>query len=381
MPAADSEDAVSESGIVARDIWDKAAHLLDEEKKQPARLSRASEGIASDVRYKVPTGVGALDCLLNGGWPGGRIIELTGPWGSGKSTLMLMALRSAVAAGGWGVLIDQEGGFDRDRAVQLGLDPAQLVISEPPTMEDAFFHIDQYCERCRDEKQGLPPDRPIVICVDTLSALKTQPEVEHFKGRGKGRFQDGMMSRPRIVRGLLRQIVRSVSLAGVVVIFGTHTIKNPEGAMEIRIGEKESIEVDDSGEGGGLKLYATHRINLLVQNLLVVEATGEVVGQNVMAVDRKSKRGRPYQVVELPLYYSTGFSDDEALFRAVNRYALTEHRGSWCVVTHDGEEYKYQNERQFQSHLAKVEGLRAGLLARLQRSIQGDTDVRVQPKS
>ena len=369
---------------MAKDIYDNAVHSLDGEKKQVARLVRASEGSASDVRYRLSTGIGALDALLCGGWPGGRIIELTGPWGSGKSMLMLMALRSAVAAGGLGYLIDPENGFDKERSMQLGLDPSQLVISEPETMEDCFYHIGaQVCAHCRrDEKhpKGLADDVPIVICVDTLSALKTQPEIEYFNGRGRGRFQDGMMSRPRLVRMLLRQIVGPISKAGVVMIFGTQTIKGPNTSMTIKIGEKQSIEVDDSGEGGGLKFYASHRINLLVQNLLVVESSGEVVGQNVMAVDRKSKRGRPYQVMELPLYYSTGFNDDEALFRAINRYGLAEHRGSWCVIVFGGEELKYQNERQFQAHLTKVEGLRADILTRLQRSVMGDNNVRVEAK-
>ena len=69
----------------------------------------------------LPTGVAALDAvLLGGGLPRGRLTEIAGPTGSGKTTLARAIVESTVAAHGWVAYVDAQRTLDARDWVHLG---------------------------------------------------------------------------------------------------------------------------------------------------------------------------------------------------------------------------------------------------------------------
>ncbi|HKH94796.1 MAG TPA: ATPase domain-containing protein, partial [Gemmatimonadaceae bacterium] len=69
----------------------------------------------------LPTGVAALDAVLvGGGLPRGRLTEIVGPTGSGKTTLTRAIVESAVAAHGWVAYVDAQRTLDARDWVHLG---------------------------------------------------------------------------------------------------------------------------------------------------------------------------------------------------------------------------------------------------------------------
>ena len=87
----------------------------------------------------IPTGSIGLDVALGvGGYPRGRIIEIYGPESSGKTTLAIHAIAEAQKAGGIAAFIDAEHAFDRFYAEKLGVDVANLWISQPDNGEQAL---------------------------------------------------------------------------------------------------------------------------------------------------------------------------------------------------------------------------------------------------
>ena len=69
----------------------------------------------------LPTGVAALDAVLaGGGLPRGRLTEIVGPTGSGKTTLARAIVESAVAAHGWVAYVDAQRTLDARDWVHLG---------------------------------------------------------------------------------------------------------------------------------------------------------------------------------------------------------------------------------------------------------------------
>src|SRR6476469_3352962 len=69
----------------------------------------------------LPTGVAALDAvLLGGGLPRGRLTEIAGPAGSGKTTLTRAVVESTVAAHGWVAYVDAQRTLDARDWVHLG---------------------------------------------------------------------------------------------------------------------------------------------------------------------------------------------------------------------------------------------------------------------
>jgi recombination protein RecA len=69
----------------------------------------------------LPTGIAALDtALLGGGLPRGRLTELVGPTGSGKTTLARAIVECTIASHGWVAYIDAQRTLDARDWVHLG---------------------------------------------------------------------------------------------------------------------------------------------------------------------------------------------------------------------------------------------------------------------
>ena len=80
----------------------------------------------------IPSGILPLDVALGiGGVPRGRIVEIFGPEGGGKTTIALHILAEAQKAGGIAAFIDAEHALDPRLAASLGVDTANLYLSQP----------------------------------------------------------------------------------------------------------------------------------------------------------------------------------------------------------------------------------------------------------
>ncbi len=84
----------------------------------------------------IPSGAISLDVALGiGGFPRGRVVEIYGPEGSGKTTVALHAVASAQKGGGIAAFIDAEHALDPEYAKRLGVDTDALLVSQPDTGE------------------------------------------------------------------------------------------------------------------------------------------------------------------------------------------------------------------------------------------------------
>ncbi|HEV8108446.1 MAG TPA: ATPase domain-containing protein, partial [Burkholderiales bacterium] len=87
----------------------------------------------------VSTGSLGLDLALGvGGLPRGRVVEIYGPESSGKTTLTLQVIAEIQKLGGTAAFIDAENALDITYAAKLGIQTADLLISQPDTGEQAL---------------------------------------------------------------------------------------------------------------------------------------------------------------------------------------------------------------------------------------------------
>ena len=101
-------------------------------------MKLGDEAIVDEIDA-IPSGSLGLDIALGvGGYPRGRIIEIYGPESSGKTTLTLHAIAQCQKQGGIAAFIDAEHAFDRFYAEKLGIDVAELIISQPDNGEQAL---------------------------------------------------------------------------------------------------------------------------------------------------------------------------------------------------------------------------------------------------
>lgn len=84
-------------------------------------------GVAFERRQALATGLAPLDALLGGGFPRGRISEVVGGRGSGRTSLALTSLGRATADGELVAFVDTADGLDPASAQALGVNLAGLL--------------------------------------------------------------------------------------------------------------------------------------------------------------------------------------------------------------------------------------------------------------
>jgi hypothetical protein len=98
------------------------------------RLEAAAPPLRGEDRRRrpLPTGIAALDALLLGGFPRGRLSEVFGPVSSGRTGLMLRLLAGVTSGGGLAALVDPGDRLDPASAGSAGVDLARLLWLRGP---------------------------------------------------------------------------------------------------------------------------------------------------------------------------------------------------------------------------------------------------------
>ena len=136
--------------------------------------------MAGRVRSWVPSNLLGMDAVLgrNGnGLPVGRLIEMFGAEGQGKSSLAYYLIGQAQNSGGLCFLIDTEGSYDVAWAEQLGITNETLTVlsmTEDSSLEGYFDMIEDIGRRVRDSGS----DIPILIVLDTVYCALTREQLQ-----------------------------------------------------------------------------------------------------------------------------------------------------------------------------------------------------------
>ena len=101
----------------------------------PAELAeRLRAGAAPDEASALPrlaTGIAALDALLGGGFPRGRVSEITGPLSSGRTAIAHALLAAATRNGEIAAVVDAADAFDPESAAAAGVDLSRVLWARP----------------------------------------------------------------------------------------------------------------------------------------------------------------------------------------------------------------------------------------------------------
>ena len=154
----------------------------------------------------ISSGILPLDVALGiGGVPRGRVVEIFGPEGGGKTTIALHILAEAQKAGGIAAFIDAEHALDPRLAAALGVDTANLYLSQPDSGEQAFYILDTLV------RSGALD----LVVVDSVAALTPQAEIDGKMGEGSN--QVGLHA--RLMSYALRRLTSAIAKSKTTVIF------------------------------------------------------------------------------------------------------------------------------------------------------------------
>ncbi len=104
----------------------------------PAAASSPQAPWAPAGPEPLATAVPALDELLAGGLPRGKLVEMVGARSSGRFSAVLATLAAATAAGEAAALVDLGDGLDPQAAATLGMDLRRLLWLRPVSLKQAL---------------------------------------------------------------------------------------------------------------------------------------------------------------------------------------------------------------------------------------------------
>ena len=281
----------------------QVAYFLNQESESP-----------TDVKDWVSTGSSMLDIAISnkphGGIGVGKITELNGLEGCGKSLVGAHLLANTQKKGGLAVYIDTESAVSQEFLDAIGIDTTKMLYIQLETVEDVFEAVEHIIAKIRESDK----DRLVTILVDSLAAATTKVELEADFDK------DGWAtSKAIIISKAMRKITNMIARQQVALIF-TNQLRQKLGVM---FGDPWTT----SG-GKALPFHASTRVRL--KNAGQIKDTKKnTIGIKIKAQVIKNRLGPPLRVAEFMLYFDRGISDYDSWLTVMKDHKLVKTAGAW----------------------------------------------------
>ena len=284
-------------------------------------IMRLGVGEAIEDIQTVSTGSLGLDVALGvGGLPRGRVVEIYGPESSGKTTLTLQVIAEMQKTGGTCAFVDAEHALDVQYAQKLGVNPQELLISQPDTGEQALEIVDSLV------RSGAVD----LIVVDSVAALTPKAEIEGDMGDSLPGLQARLMSQA------LRKLTANIKKTNCMVIF-INQIRMKIGVM---FGSPETTT-----GGNALKFYASVRLD--IRRIGSIKKGENVIGNETKVKVVKNKVSPPFKEAFFDILYGEGISRLGEIIDMGVEAKIVDKAGAWYAYNGEKIGQGRDNTREF----------------------------------
>ena len=306
----------------------KVAYFLDGDTDSP-----------SEVGGWVGTGSSMLDLAIsnrpNGGFPVGRITEITGLEASGKSLLAAHALADTQKQGGLAVYIDTENAVSREFLEAIGLDLNKMLYVPLDAIEDIFEAIESIIESVRKSNK----DRLVTIVVDSVMGASTKIE------QAADYDKDGWATSKAIILSKgMRKITNLIGRQRIALLF-TNQLRS-------RLGVAFGDPWTTSG-GKAIPFHSSVRLRLKSVGQIKVKKDGvdQTVGIKTRCQVIKNRMGPPLKTIDYDIYFESGIDDFGGWLNVMKQFKLVSTAGAWYTYKKsDGTDVKFLS-KDFQGKL------------------------------
>ena len=164
---------------VTEDFANELIKEINKTHNEKIAFNLGNDEAPTHVHRWISTGSRQLDYIIanrrDGGMPEGRIVEIQGPPGIGKSTLMAQIARSTQRMDGIVVFIDTENATNPETLANMGVDVAKrFVFVQSPCTEEILSIIESTILKART----MTKDVPVTVIWDSVSQSSPKAELE-----------------------------------------------------------------------------------------------------------------------------------------------------------------------------------------------------------
>lgn len=284
----------------------KAAYFLEGDDDSP-----------SNVNEWISSGCDMLDLAISnrpyGGFPVGRITEVTGLEASGKSLLVSHVASETQKKGGLAVYIDTEAAASSEFMSAIGVDLKTMLYVPLETIEEIFETIETIVEQVRKSDK----DRLVTIIVDSIMGASTKIEMaaEYDK--------DGYAtSKSIILSKAMRKVTNWIARERICLIFTNQ--------LRTKLGVSFGDAWTTSG-GKAIPFHASVRLRLKNTGMIKAKDSNgveQVVGSKTEVQVVKNRMGPPHRKINYNIYYDSGIDNYGGWLEIMKKFDLVKQAGA-----------------------------------------------------
>ena len=293
----------------------------------------------TNVKEWVSSGHSMLDLAIsnrpNGGFPVGRITEITGLEASGKSLLAAHTLAETQKKNGLAVYIDTESATSAEFLSAIGVDLKSMLYVPLETIEEVFETIETIVENVRKSDK----DRLVTIIVDSVMGASTKQEMSSEYDK------DGYAtSKSIILSKAMRKVTNWIARERICLIF-TNQLRTKMGVM---FGDPWT-----TAGGKAIPFHSSVRLRLKNMGQIKAKIRGkeEVVGIKTRVTVVKNRMGPPLRSIDYEIYFDSGIDNYGGWLGVMKDFNIVKQAGAWYtyedIDVNTGEilgEYKFQSK-------------------------------------